>query len=82
MALFDKKSLVSKLDAVNEFERQPVPAEKLKPVLEVLDAEPALSPELLELARWAADYYQHPIGEVIAAALEAAKSLSVGPLDG
>jgi purine-cytosine permease-like protein len=30
MALFDKKSLVSKLDAVNEFERQPVPVEKLK----------------------------------------------------
>src|SRR5690606_26187650 len=30
MASFDKKSLVSKLDAVNEYERQPVPQDKLK----------------------------------------------------
>lgn len=30
MPLFDKKSLVSKLDAVNEYEREPVPESKLK----------------------------------------------------
>src|SRR5690606_30397162 len=30
MALFNRKSLVDKLDAVNEFEREPVPESKLK----------------------------------------------------
>lgn len=35
----------------------------------VLDTEPLLSDELLKLLEWTADYYQHPIGEVIAAAL-------------
>ena len=35
--------------------------------LAVLDAEPLLDAELLALCRWAADYYHHPIGEVLAA---------------
>jgi primosomal protein N' (replication factor Y) (superfamily II helicase) len=46
-----------------------LPANKLKSVLEVLDAEPVLDRGALELLRWAADYYHHPIGEVIAAAI-------------
>jgi primosomal protein N' (replication factor Y) len=46
-----------------------VPADKLKAALELVDREPALDPVLLALLRWAADYYRHPIGEVIAAAL-------------
>jgi primosomal protein N' (replication factor Y) len=53
-----------------------LPAEKLKPILEVLDARPVLDPALLGLLRWAADYYHHPIGEVIAAGLP--KSLRLG----
>ncbi|MEK6806163.1 MAG: primosomal protein N' [Pseudomonadota bacterium] len=40
-----------------------------KPIEEVLDAEPLLPGDLLQLLCWTADYYQHPIGEVIAAAL-------------
>jgi primosomal protein N' (replication factor Y) len=35
----------------------------------LLDASPILPPELLELARWASDYYLHPFGEVLAACL-------------
>jgi primosomal protein N' (replication factor Y) len=46
-----------------------LPPDRLKPVLEVLDAEPALDGSALELLRWAADYYHHPIGEVVAAAI-------------
>ncbi len=42
---------------------------RLKRVLEVLDPRPLLDPELLALAQWAARYYQHPIGEALAAAL-------------
>jgi primosomal protein N' (replication factor Y) len=43
--------------------------DKLKRALEILEDEPALPPELLGLCRWAAEYYHHPIGEVIATAL-------------
>jgi primosomal protein N' (replication factor Y) len=42
---------------------------KLRSILEVLDPAPAFEAPLLQLLRWAADYYQHPIGEVLAAAL-------------
>jgi primosomal protein N' (replication factor Y) len=49
-----------------------LPASRLKPVRAVLDREPSLTPELLALARWAADYYHHPLGEVIAALLPVA----------
>jgi primosomal protein N' (replication factor Y) len=49
-----------------------VPPEKLRAVEAVLDAEPLLPPELLELLNWASAYYQHPIGEVYATALPVA----------
>ena len=51
-------------------------AERLKPILEVLDAEPVLDTALLALVTWAADYYHHPIGEVVATALP--KALRLG----
>ncbi len=37
----------------------------LRPVEQVLDREPAMTPELLELARFAASYYLAPLGEVL-----------------
>jgi len=40
-----------------------------KPLIEVLDAAPLLDDRLLALCRWAADYYQHPLGEVFATAV-------------
>ena len=46
-------------------------AEELKPVLQLLDPEPLLSPDELEFLRWASSYYLHPLGEVIRAALPA-----------
>ena len=42
---------------------------KYKPIAMVLDEEPLIDAELLSLCRWAADYYLHPLGEVLAAAL-------------
>lgn len=46
------------------------PAAKIKPVDACLDApNPLLAEELLTLLEWAAQYYCHPIGEVIATAL-------------
>ncbi|MFK8029718.1 MAG: primosomal protein N' [Gammaproteobacteria bacterium] len=46
-----------------------VPASKLKRAYSVLDEQPCLDEEQIRLLNWATDYYQHPIGEVIAAAL-------------
>ena len=43
----------------------------LKPLLEILDDEPLLSPRMLELTRWVADYYISSWGDVIKAALPA-----------
>ncbi len=40
-----------------------------RPLAELLDTEPLLPPELLGLCEWAAGYYQHPLGEVLAAAM-------------
>ena len=45
------------------------PADKLRRATEVLDTAPVFDSRLLELLRWTADYYHHPIGEVLAAAL-------------
>ncbi len=53
-----------------------IPAPRLKPILEVLDAEPLLDGAALGLLEWAAQYYHHPIGEVLAAALP--KALRLG----
>ncbi len=39
----------------------------IKPILEVLDVEPVLSEELLELARFTAEYYLASIGETVRA---------------
>jgi len=40
-----------------------------RPIVRVLDAEPVITPELLELGLWIADYYVAPIGEVYRAML-------------
>jgi primosomal protein N' (replication factor Y) len=46
-----------------------LPAEKLKPLFEVIDAEPVIDAGVLGLLEFAAGYYHHSIGEVVAAAL-------------
>jgi primosomal protein N' (replication factor Y) len=46
-----------------------LPAERLKRALRQLDWEPLLDSSDLRLARWAANYYQHPLGDVIFHAL-------------
>jgi primosomal protein N' (replication factor Y) len=53
-----------------------IPIERLRPILAVLDAEPVLDAAMLGLLLWSADYYHHPIGEVMAAALP--KALRLG----
>jgi primosomal protein N' (replication factor Y) len=50
--------------------------EELRDVLEVLDEDPLFTEQELELFRWSARYYFHPLGEVIKAALPAGINLA------
>ena len=43
--------------------------DQLKAATALIDSRPLFSPAVFELLRWSADYYHHPIGEVLAAAL-------------
>jgi primosomal protein N' (replication factor Y) len=49
----------------------------VKEAEELLDAEPLLTPGVLELTRWLADYYAAPWGEVLKAALPAGLNVAV-----
>ena len=51
----------------------------IKEAKEILDAVPLVTPELLQLTRWVADYYLAPWGEVIKAALPPGISPTIDP---
>lgn len=53
-------------------ETSDVPAEKLKTIENRLDEHPVLDTHALEMGRWLANYYLHPLGEVLATMLPAA----------
>lgn len=46
-----------------------LPLKALKPALELLDEEPLMPEDDLDFLNWAAEYYQHPLGEVLLGAL-------------
>ncbi len=64
---FGNKRLVGVLVAKEQ--TSALPQGKLRAATAILETEPVLDADLLALLVWAADYYQHPIGEVIDAAL-------------
>ena len=49
-----------------------VASDKLKDISDIIDSTPILSKDLFELFIWAANYYQHPLGEALFAALPSA----------
>ncbi|HEX8097846.1 MAG TPA: hypothetical protein VF507_07415, partial [Pyrinomonadaceae bacterium] len=65
-------ALLSELDAGAELRE-----EDLKEAEELLDAEPLLTPEVLEITRWVADYYAAPWGEVLKASLPAGLNATI-----
>lgn len=67
---FGRRDRIGVVVAVQESSRQP--AGRLRRAHAVLDDEPVLDAEMLALLTWAASYYQHPLGQVVAAALPAA----------
>ncbi|MDD3618652.1 MAG: primosomal protein N' [Desulfobulbaceae bacterium] len=56
------------LAAVDEAESEAA-GHKIKPIAELLDPAPLYPPGLIPFFRWIADYYHHPLGEVIRTAL-------------
>jgi primosomal protein N' (replication factor Y) len=57
---------------VGKAPKSSLPTNKLKRITEVLDEEAIFDSRLLALLFWAAEYYQQPLGEVLATALPAA----------
>ena len=57
------------------------PIKKLKPITQLLDSQAVLQPSILSIAKWSAQYYCHPIGEVLFAilppALKQGKAISI-----
>src|SRR5882762_4396778 len=50
---------------------------EIKDVQELLDVDPPLTPQVLEITRWVAEYYAAPWGEVLRAALPAGINATV-----
>lgn len=46
-----------------------IPADKLREVIRVFDDRPALTPDILRLAQFCADYYHYPLGAILLATL-------------
>ena len=53
-------------------------AHKLKKITDVIDREPLLDAQLMELAQWIRDYYVCPLGQVLAAMVPAAVKTGAG----
>ena len=64
---FGKQQRVGVVVSVSETSE--LPREELKQVSEVLDSESLFSPSVWRMLIWAADYYHHPIGDVLFHAL-------------
>lgn len=64
---FGRRSLIGVVAALAH--HSDVGLRRLKAIDQVLDEEPLLPESALKLLQWASDYYHHPIGEVIHAAL-------------
>jgi primosomal protein N' (replication factor Y) len=63
---FRKKSLVG---VITELLDSAPPGTKIRPISKVLELQPALTPKLIELGQWIANYYLAPVGEVFRAML-------------
>jgi len=71
---FGRRRLVGVVIATAD--RSELPPARLRPIIEVLDATPVLDGAALALLQWAAEYYHHPLGQVVASALP--KALRIG----
>src|SRR5277367_239016 len=71
---FRKKSMVG---VVVEMVEEATAKAKIREITKVVEFEPAMTPKLIELAQWIANYYLAPIGEVFRAMLPPVTELRV-----
>ena len=71
---FRKKSMVG---VVVEMANEAPAKAKIREITKVMEFGPALTPKLIELARWIANYYLAPIGEVFRAMLPPVTELNL-----
>ncbi len=71
---FRKKSMVG---VVVEMAEQPRANAILREITKVMEFAPALTPKLIELAQWIANYYLAPVGEVFRAMLPPVTELNL-----
>src|SRR5271163_4879 len=71
---FRKKSMIG---VVVEMAEQPPANAKLREIIKLMEFGPALTPKLIELAQWIANYYLAPIGEVFRAMLPPVTELNL-----
>ena len=64
---FGRRTIIGVLLAVTT--ESTVATHKLKHALAVLDSIPVLDSDVLSMVEWASDYYHHPIGDALTAAL-------------
>jgi primosomal protein N' (replication factor Y) len=64
---FGRRELIGILVEVDT--QSEVPANKLKPALQLLDAQSPVPPAFFSLCLWAAQYYQHSLGDTLSWAL-------------
>lgn len=60
---FGRRELIGLLLEV--VDKTDIPSDKLKPIIAVLDEKPVIPSYIIDLALWAADYYQHPLGDAL-----------------
>lgn len=64
---FGRQKLIGVL--VSKSSNNEIAVDKIKPILRIIDYQPLLDSVLFKLCLWAANYYQHPIGEVFQTAI-------------
>jgi primosomal protein N' (replication factor Y) (superfamily II helicase) len=75
---FGRQRLIGLVIAVADTSE--VPPARLKRILEVLDGTPIIDAGLQQLLRWGAEYYHHPLGEVLSSALPRALRLGAAAM--
>ena len=64
---FGNRKLTGFITGICDTAPDDVPKEKIRAVRRIVDDEPLLTSELFSLAKWMADYYLCPLGEIVSA---------------
>ena len=64
---FGNRKLTGFITGIGNTAPDDVPKEKIRAVRRIVDEEPLLTSELFSLAKWMADYYLCPLGEIVSA---------------